>query len=274
MGICSNIMSLYSSMSSVFKFRDWDDDNHKMMIKDNIIHFASPSSFNDPFDSTIPFRYDLINDDELMKAYCRMFKRDEPNISRQEMRRRAREEVKKGFTRDEGYLERARRIIAEFNTRMFGIFSVAKEHYNLLMWSHYASYHKGFCVEFNYELLVDFCQKYFEEKEKLLEAREIIYQEEYPILIPTIEDDVEYMFRPLSMKSKLWEYEKEHRLIVYEGANENVVLPNGIITGIILGCKMPEEYKNEIKVIADSKNIHVAESRMHFEKYALEYREY
>ena len=259
-------------MSSVFKFREWEDDNHKMMIKDNIIHFASPSSFNDPFDSTIPFRYDLISDDELRKAYCRVLKHDEPNISRPEMRRRAREEVKKEFAKGEAYLEGARKIIEEFNTRMFGIFSVAKEHYHLLMWSHYASYHKGFCVEFNYELLVDFCTQYFLEKEKLLEAKEIIYQEEYPILIPTIEDDVEYMLRPLSIKSKLWEYEKEYRLIVYEGPNENVVLPDGIITGIILGCKMPDQYKNEIKAIADSKKINIAESRMHFEKYALEYR--
>lgn len=259
-------------MSRAFKFRNWDDEHHKMMIRDNIIHFASPSSFNDPFDSTIPFRYDLISDDELMKAYCRIIKHDEPNISRQRMRQKAREEVKRGFARGGAYLEGTKKITEEYNTRMFGIFSVAKEHNHLLMWSHYASDHKGFCVEFNYEMLVAFCTQYFLENGKLLETREIIYQDEYPVLIPTIEDDIEYMLRPLSIKSKVWDYEKEFRLIVYEGAGENVVLPDGIINRIILGCKMSDPYKYEIKSIAKAKKINVAESRMHLEKYALEYR--
>ncbi len=74
-------------MSSIYKFRDWEDDNHKKMIRENTIHFASIASFNDPFDSTIPFRYDLINDKELMNAYCRVIKHDEPHISRQVMRK-------------------------------------------------------------------------------------------------------------------------------------------------------------------------------------------
>ncbi len=104
-----------------------------------------------------------------------------------------------------------------------------------------------------------------------MEARSIIYQDEYPILIPTIENTVEFMVR-LTFKSKIWEYENESRLIVYEGAGENVVLPDGIIIGIILGCKMPDNSKNEIIQIAKTKKINVAEARMHFEKYALEYK--
>ncbi|MEO8231477.1 MAG: DUF2971 domain-containing protein [Ignavibacteriota bacterium] len=259
-------------MSSIFKFRNWEDNNHKMIIRDNTIHFASPNSFNDPFDSTIPFRYDLINDNELMKAYCRVIKHDEPHISRQEMRKRARAEVKQGFARGENYLKGAAKITSDFNSRMFGIFSVAREYHHLLMWSHYAAHHKGFCIEFNYEVLVDFCTQYFFKKNKILESRSIIYQEEYPIMIPTIENDIEFMLRPLTIKSKAWEYENEYRLIVYEGAGENVVLPDGIIVGIILGCKMSEQSKNEIKEIAKAKNINIAESRMHFEKYALKYR--
>jgi hypothetical protein len=261
-------------MKIVYKFRNWGNEHHKKLLTDNIIHFASPSSFNDPFDSTIPFRYDLVSDKELMKAYCQIIKNDEPNISRQEMRKKAREELKKGIVKSPDYPEKARAIIEQFNANMFGIFSLAGKYNDLLMWSHYANNHRGFCVGFKYELLVEFCTQYFFNKKKVLENRPVIYQEDYPILIPTKEDDVEFMIRPLSYKSKVWEYENEYRLIVSEGANENVVIPNEIFERIVLGCKMLPEMKNEIKEIANRKSIPITDSKMHLEKYALEYRKY
>jgi hypothetical protein len=261
-------------MKIVYKFRNWENEHHKKILTDNLIHFSTPSSFNDPFDSTIPFRYDLISDQELMQAYCRLIKKDEPNISRQEMKKKAREELKKGFVKGLEYLERAKAVTEQYNTNMFGIFSIAGKYDDLLMWSHYANNHRGFCVGFKYELLIEFCTQHFLNKEKVLESRSVIYQEEYPVLIPTIEDDVEFMIRPLTYKSKVWEYENEHRLIVYEGANEDVVIPNEIFEGIALGCKMLPEMKNEIKKIADRKNIPIADSRMQLEKYALQYSKF
>ena len=82
------------------------------------------------------------------------------------------------------------------------------------------------------------------------------------------------MVRPLTYKSNVWEYENEYRLIVYEGADEDVVIPNEIFEGIVLGCKMLPEMKKEIKAIADRKNIPLADSKMHLEKYALQYGKY
>jgi hypothetical protein len=261
-------------MKIVYKFRNWENEHHKKMLKDNTIHFASPNSFNDPFDSTIPFRYDLISDKELLKAYYKIIKKDKPNISRQEMRNKAREELKKGIVKSPDYPEKAREIIGQYNANMFGIFSIAGKYDDLLMWSHYANNHKGFCMGFKYELLIEYCTQHFFKKEKVLESRPVIYQEDYPIIIPTIEDDIEFMIRPLTYKSKVWEYENEYRLIVYEGANVDVVIPSEIFEGIVLGCKMSLEMKNEIKAIADKKNIPIADSKMHLEKYALQYRKY
>lgn len=261
-------------MKIVYKFRNWEDNWHKKLLTENIIHFSSPNVFNDPFDSTIPFRYDLVSDNELINSYYRVIKKENPNLSRREIRELAREEVKKGFVKGPEYLEKAKEITEQYNSKMFGIFSVAGKYDSLLMWSHYANNHKGFCVGLKYELLIDFCTRYFFQKEKVLESRQIFYQEDYPVLIPTIEDDVEFMIRPLTYKSKIWEYENEYRIIVYEGANENVVIPNEIFEGVVLGCKMPTEMKKEIKEIVDKKNIPLAEAKMHPEKYSLQYRKY
>ncbi len=40
----------------LYKFRVFDDPNHKRILTDNELFFPSPKRFNDPFDSTIPAR--------------------------------------------------------------------------------------------------------------------------------------------------------------------------------------------------------------------------
>jgi hypothetical protein len=42
----------------LFKYRDWDNNHHKKCLTDTEIFFSPPASFNDPFDCSIPFRYE------------------------------------------------------------------------------------------------------------------------------------------------------------------------------------------------------------------------
>jgi len=257
-----------------YKFRDWENDDHKKMISENLIHFSSPSCFNDPFDSAIPFRYDFINDKEVFEAYCRVIKHENPGLSRQQIIALARKEVKKGYTKGDEYLGNAQEITEKYNANMFGIFSIAGTYDNILMWSHYGVKHKGFVVCFNYENLVKFCTEYFLKKGKALFSEKVHYQADYPRLIPTIEKDFEFMIRPLTIKSDIWSYESEYRLIVYEGPNEDVKLPDGIIEGIIFGCSMTADYKKEINKIIGKKNINIIETRKHKEKFGFQYRKF
>lgn len=39
----------------LYKYRSWDDEKHQDMLKSQIVWFASPASFNDPFDCKIPY---------------------------------------------------------------------------------------------------------------------------------------------------------------------------------------------------------------------------
>ncbi len=42
----------------LYKFRVFGDPNHKRILTHNELFFPSPRQFNDPFDGTIPARYD------------------------------------------------------------------------------------------------------------------------------------------------------------------------------------------------------------------------
>ena len=45
----------------VYKYRNWNDQNHKTIITQKEVFFASPSSFDDPHDCRIPIRHDLLS---------------------------------------------------------------------------------------------------------------------------------------------------------------------------------------------------------------------
>lgn len=51
----------------IYKYRYWDDDFHKRLLTDNKIFFASPILFNDPFDCTVPVRFDNASEEHKKK---------------------------------------------------------------------------------------------------------------------------------------------------------------------------------------------------------------
>lgn len=125
---------------------------------------------------------------------------------------------------------------------------------NILMWSHYASSHQGFCLIFDKNHLIENI-KYpksminFEsvdyqndliEAELIIEKRQIGFKNERKIL-----------FR----KSKLWKYEKEIRLIafLYGNTSNNLIkFDKKSIRGIIFGEKMTPDDKDTIIQIINS----------------------
>lgn len=116
---------------------------------------------------------------------------------------------------------------------------------NLLMWAHYASFHKGYCLEFstkdpnpNTRLCILNDQKF---------TRKVTYGIEYPSLIDLkpfdasrqqIEDNL------LFYKSSEWQYEGEWRTVV---ANGNQLHPfPGKLTSIIFGSKISDLGMTEV----------------------------
>lgn len=118
---------------------------------------------------------------------------------------------------------------------------------NPLLWSHYADSHQGFCLIFD------------ADNELFGGAMKVVYQDEYPILDYTEEDEYEVMKNSGFVKFTDWSYEKEFRLVSAEPNYKNALpvknniwaFPEGMLKGVIFGYKMSEADRNLIEKLCE-----------------------
>jgi hypothetical protein len=175
---------------------------------------------------------------------------------------------------------------------------------NILMWSHYADSHKGFCVEFTDYNDDDISQLKIKgifpkvENDKLTivrNARPVEYLStaeinEYTKDIPTDKLEFERLYSSLNPVDKIsllekiqktsfikhedWKYEKEYRLI---NTSRNLIRFPGNITAIYFGMKMNSIDKRMLCISLSSiidKNIKFFQMHRPLGKYSLEPREF
>ena len=89
---------------------------------------------------------------------------------------------------------------------LFGYVNLYLMLLNLLMWAHYANSHKGFCIGYKFE---DIINKFG------INILPVIYSEEYSVIrsYKMFEDYDEFFLDEWRSKSIEWSYEKEWRLV-------------------------------------------------------------
>lgn len=242
----------------LYKYRVWKNDYHKRILTGNEIFFASSKHFNDPFDCSIPIRYDALSRHDKIEIVENRLKRNFPNLDPKNLWQLTKLAVNEGFNPEsqEDIYDFQRKSIEE----NFGIFSLTEDHKNIVMWSHYADFHRGFCDGFNVNLLWKF---FLEEKINKIPTpiflENIEYSSEYPSLIPIKSFIPEVFIKAVTTKSSYWKYEKEYRLIILGGTTRfSVTLPKEIISEVILVCKMCKDMQQEIQAILKERNLKVA----------------
>ena len=135
---------------------------------------------------------------------------------------------------------------------------------NLLMWSHYASHHRGIVLQF--ELARD--------TSAFLKNVRVVYVNDYPLLNWANETESE-ISKSFLNKFKTWEYEKEWRMVHIFGANSYINFKPEALTGVIFGCKADGNIKNAVnEMLAErtQKNmppVNTYNTSMHDSKYRL-----
>lgn len=255
----------------LYQYRKFNENTLSALINDKM-WLAHPSTFNDPFDSTYYYEEVTVED-------C---KRHFPNKTKTE------QEVQDFNKRVK---DRLSKIFAKFFVTCF---SATSNPDNVLMWSHYTDSHKGFCIKYkvldnkitHLEVEVPiFSVPDFALKEVVdLELKHIDYKDNMnnkysPVecLGPTDDKDKETMAKKikeiLHSKFKVWEYEKEYRLVSYPSKEEVekstypqgklIDLPSDMleIEEIIFGCRCPDKNIATIKQIFKDKNKDIKFSR-------------
>lgn len=184
---------------------------------------AKPESFNDPFDCNIRFKPEI--DSEAFRKYLDRTGRATGNLHR-----------------DYQIFIEGLKEFRNKDVKNLGVFSMSQIKDNTLMWSHYADYHKGFCIEFS--RLPNNLLGNFEV------TQPVNYYCDYPEVDPLdLDGNIDHSIfkKMLFSKAKDWAYEKEWRLTYDEGDKEEPIPAD--ISSIIFGLRMLDQHKNTIQNI-------------------------
>jgi len=232
--------------SVLYKYRDWDDENHKKILIDNTIYMSPPCNFEDKLDCNVPEKYPTHR--ELYNIFLEKSKKTNPYAGRLHHREYARKMLKITPLADP---KRQNEIIEqhnkEFNGR-FGIFSATIDANNAEMWEKYGNDSHGICIGFD-------AKKLFEV---VGGGGEVFYDNEIPVIDFVLDSWEEKHIKNILFKESKWAFEKEYRLTkMWQGypsqEDRNLSLPEGSIVEVILGKNISTENETEITELVQEK---------------------
>jgi len=217
-------------------------------LKKGCLWFSKPEDFNDPFDCDINFEIMDVTQENLrlLFEHMRASVSDKNRFDKKYLLQSG--NINKAFTDD--VKKFALMGIAEYRKKwmQIGVTCFSEKNDDVLMWSHYANGHQGFCLEF------DTTFSPFIETEKDTPIK-VHYSNSYPPL--SLADILNRNLPPLpknlfGTKSLHWCYEAEWRILSSVG---NIEYPYKAtaLTGVYFGCKMKEADKSAIaSMLGDS----------------------
>jgi Protein of unknown function (DUF2971) len=275
--------------SFLYKYRNFSNKGHFEALKRGTLFAVPPEDFNDPYDTAFTFdtgRF-LIEDRTAAEflEYGKRLKsstnpseilRTEPlvkpiqariwneKVSKELLGQEPTDDARRSFalinalsaTRVEAHV----REMVSFMRRSFSVLSLSEDPSSILMWSHYADNHKGFCIQYD-----------FSESSETSDLRRYCF----PVLYrKKLIDATKYMQKPTEtnplfgqfmslIKSDEWKYEKEWRIIYAFGSSlakfeHRMPKPSAII----LGSHISKENCLAIKDYCNGRGIRVKKAEL------------
>lgn len=271
--------------NKLYKYKAFNQVNLEMLLTSSI-YCANPLTFNDPLDCSP----NIILDDRIENSYAlfnlnyiktvneirAVFKGFEFSEKTQKVLDgfciSKAEELTAGNSFDvmfNGYSN----IISGSLIRYLnpGVFSLAEEMDSILMWSHYAEQHNGFCFGYSINKLSDDINHLhpvdYNQKDASIDIS---------MLIDMIEGkeknkvQSEIFSAALLKKTKDWEYEKEWRFIDQIGTKKTSLLK---ITDLYFGLRFNEKVRTMIMKSLKNDNISFHQMVRKIDEYKLESRQ-
>ena len=223
------------------------------ILRNGFIRFAQRSALNDPLEISPIFRdvehiIPLISDPRYagkqieMKATL-LGAEAEPYIVK----------LGRGAEERERFVAHMRFLVDQVCATMgeaIGVLSLTERPDNVLMWAHYAQQHQGLVIQF------DETHAFFNNRDAAgwSQVNKIAYSDERPLRASMVDLSIQEVF---FTKGRDWEYEQEWRLLrLLSDCHKNFSTPAGTvhlfyvpadcITGVILGCRMIKEDRDEL----------------------------
>lgn len=235
----------YNFPQILYKHRTWSSEFSKNILLNNEIYFSSADQFNDPFDASLPYKFDEaeLTLENINKKLYQIGRRINPNMTEEELKIEVDTRQNSGIFTNGQYWRDHYEYFKSQNNKSFGIFCLTEKNDDILMWSHYSNSHNGFCIGFDSRILFDSLQ---------CTIGPVNYSNDFPS-VPLFELTPKDLLRLIMTKSKHWEYENEFRIIKTLFPRVAFQIPNEAFREIIFGCKISDADKEEIIKICKSK---------------------
>lgn len=217
------------------------------------IFFNDPYEFNDPFDMKIRRKVELLPKEDLLLQNVYRLNKEITDQSFRSLWNIAEKDYESKIAHNpEHFKEMSLNAqIIERNLNKKRVLCLSEKNDDILMWAHYGDSNKGICISYNTEKLCTILfENYFDE---FLGIFKVEYSSQYPDIIPTIGFSRENVRKRLAVKSIIWAYEKEWRLIIYNQSNVTNDNLNEIVEEIILGSNVQPETEQKILAIQKQK---------------------
>ncbi|MEB8328659.1 DUF2971 domain-containing protein [Flavobacteriaceae bacterium KMM 6897] len=224
----------------IYKFKSGINDFDFESLTQNYYWASNVKELNDVFESTI----DSTQIDKIFESLAKMINKD-VGVEALKMLKNNTNEV---LT----------------NKDLFAIFSTSTDFKNELLWAHYANSHKGFCIEYDLELLrnVDGAKHVIINPIKYIKS-----PPKFNILDLVRNKENNIAGKVGFHKSKAWEYEKELRILTMK--NGKVQYPFNAITGVYFGINSSEKLKNKVKKALQNHSVNFYEMKRKEKSYLL-----
>jgi len=270
------------------------NDKKLKALQNAYLYLPSAAELNDPYEFISFKNRSNISDEKYIEAFW-ITKTAQMNVSGCFDNKQIQKIIEPHWPTNESKVEFIKNYIDELTTEIlqdikknWGILSLIADPNNLLLWSHYADSHKGYCLGFDRDV---FYEAYPNEV-----FYPVTYSDDYPTvnMIYFIENFKTSMkifwggsitpdeimdifsksgfFKPMTTKNKIWELEKEWRWIKMNSAGDKVPFPKGFLKRIIFGKKMTDDHKRTIRNVFENnpdQNPEIIEADLSDKKYGV-----
>lgn len=230
----------------LYKYRSWDDERHKDLLRKGVVYFAAPDSFEDTFDCNLPEVFP--EGKVLFRLFFEKSRILNPYFTEQQHVEFAKYWCEHSPIAN---VDERNKLLGffrkEFSDR-HGVLSLCKTANNDAMWEKYGDNYQGYCVGFDASVLAKYCSG----------GGDVQYVKGIPSIDFMNDSDCVKIEKQLLSKSQIWAFEDEYRFLkigknVLTNQERIVVFPPDSVREVYLGKNMSDKDKKEVMEIVQGK---------------------
>lgn len=193
------------------------------------VWFSPPAQLNDPFECRPWFTFNG-SPDEIVASIARGLRQYCPDLTPDNAKANAASIFLEGRHRDPNTWEGLRRSVIATLAQRIGLYCLSEHNDSILMWSHYAADHSGYCLEFEATDDTPFFGA----------AQQVEYESRFPVVdffVTPRDEQVDLVFLT---KYEGWSYEGEWRIIDHDNGPGTREYPPELLKSVVFGLRMPE----------------------------------